>query len=1514
MREENPQVRAFSDVGFNYLIQGAADDRYREIVWYPTLAQEKTLEIEVTEWGGEGALETAYHYDPSVIDEETVSWIHDRFMLVLEQMLQYPEQKLSSTEVYTEAEKAFVRSALSGKHVDYDKTLTISELFQRQVDARGGQTAVIFGDEAVCYSELDARVNRLAAYIREQGVKPNDPVCLIMDKSIEMITAILAVIRAGGAYVPIDPDYPPQRISYILEDAAPVMVIRKCRADISLPDGLNIFNFENAADLEALGRQENRTLQNVNSSSDLCYMIYTSGTTGNPKGVQIEHRNLHNLILSYKEIYSVTEDDVFLQSAQYVFDQSVQEIFLPLLLGAKLALITKEQLLHLSELALYVRKNHITVMCMTPLALAELDAEDFPGIRLLETGGGEANSAVLGKWLRDGRQIFNTYGPTEYTVNTTSHLFTGGEGSSIPIGKAIFNTDLYILKDGRVCGVNVPGELCICGNSMARGYLNRPELNEKLFAVNPFTGEKMYRTGDLCRLNARGEVEFLGRIDEQVKVRGFRIELSEIDHCIRQLEGIRDLVITATEEEICAYIVSDEEIDSSRIKGYVSESLPYYMVPSHVERLSAIPRTVNGKLDKKALPAFGKHSEHAYAAPVTPLEKSLCGIFCDVLELDRVGVTDNFFEIGGHSLRAVRLINRIESTLNCQLKVQDVFACPTVCQMAELILRNGNSGMSVKETIPRAEERQYYPMSSSQKRMYLSWLMDKESVAYDMFVIYNIRGEIDAGKLEACLNEIVAKRSAFRTRFMMRGQEPLQEIVEGCRIELERADTSEGFFRPFDLNETPQLRARLVCNETDHQLLLDMPHIVSDGASVTLFMRDLVALYNGGSIALERLNYADYSVWMAGRDLSAQKKFWLELYQDLPEPLDLPTDYSRPKVHTRRGSSVFRMIRKDALRKFASAHRITDYMLFLSGIMILMGKYAGTEDVVIGSPIHGRTTRDSEEIYGMFVNTVAMRAYPEENKLLADFLKEISALCISAYDNQEYPFEELVEELKVERDLSRNPLFDVMFVLQNNEEAFDTPEDLIYMGDTVLMRSHERRHGSKFDLSFAVMEQSDAYEVELEYCSDLFTEKTAKRILEHLEAVFDAMLQPDEIRISDIEVINAAEKEQILHTFAGEAADTQENTVVSLFRKAVEKYPDRPAVCFGDTLLSYRKLNELVNIYANTMLERGLEKGDTAAIVGERCIAMTACCCAAMKCGAAYVMIDDLLPKERKEKIIRDSGAKLVLGAFASDQLPTDGNIGESVCEVTEDMPAYMIYTSGTTGQPKGVILRHRGVVNLICWLMKEHPFEENGKALEKTNLSFVDAVYEMFWPLLAGAMLEILPQGDEMYLNRLLASVKEHAVTNLILVPTVLNELLVLAEGTDLLDSVRLIMLSGEPLKAAAVAKARQVLNPQCVLINQYGQTEGGFSSTHYEIYCDKNSDDHPEERYPVMPIGKPIQNVSHYMMKGNSLCGIGIPGEICIHSKGLFLGYAGDPGMTEKKSLQIRSEKAISCIRGIT
>ncbi|MBP5222589.1 MAG: AMP-binding protein, partial [Lachnospiraceae bacterium] len=796
-------------------------------------------------------------------------------------------------------------------------------------------------------------------------------------------------------------------------------------------------------------------LNNIKNADDLFYCIYTSGTTGQPKGTCVKE----NAILSFFYDFIKRADSPVLErvliSNNYAYAASIQDIFFTWMSGGCGYLISDKMKKDTRACAEFIAKNKILFLFSTPSYFEVLSSEHKDII------AGSLKAVVLAgerfklakEFLADAATqhmtVINIYGQTEAFLVSVARSSVGvlAKKSGFHMGTPAGNARIYILNGIKLCGIGVAGEICIASDGLI-GYINNPKLTSEKFVRNPFGKGLLFRTGDQGCWTSEGNIEFIGRNDDQIKIRGFRVETGEIESRIRSVQGVKDCVVTVRTESdgnqaLCAYYIGSGKTRIEKIKEELSLSLPEFMIPSYIMQLDRFPVNRNGKLDRRALPEIVPEYAREYEAPVSSLEEKICGIFCEILGTGRIGRKDDFFRLGGHSLRATRLVNRLESLTGCRIAVNDIFTYSTPEKISALLetLESGKYN-----DIPNAEKREFYPMTSVQKGIFLSCQKDSGGILYNIPKCYRIKGNVDFELLNKAFQKMIERHEALRTEFLMKDEELVQRILGIVKGEINFVKNPEAsdqelmneFIRPFDLGKAPLVRAQLIDRGDGYLFCLDMHHIVGDGMSMNTFMREFSALYNGGELEKQPRQFKDYSEWMAERDLSSQEKYWKEQFEEDAPVLDMPLDFTRPQEQSFAGSKVLGSTGRKLGRKIeelAAKTGTTTYMVMLSAAMVLLSKYSRQEDIVIGSPISGRTHRDTEGMLGMFVNTLAMRGKPEGKKRFEEFLGEMKGVCLHAYENQEYPFEELVEVVEVQRDLSRNPLFDVMLVMQNNEQA-----------------------------------------------------------------------------------------------------------------------------------------------------------------------------------------------------------------------------------------------------------------------------------------------------------------------------------------------------------------------------------------------------------------------------------------------------------------------------------------------
>ncbi|WP_391204476.1 amino acid adenylation domain-containing protein [Psychrobacillus sp. L4] len=1013
----------------------------------------------------------------------------------------------------------------------YPKEKTIKILFEEQVEKTPNLTAVVFDNKHLTYKELNGKANSLARELKEKGIVTDTIVGIMLDRSIEMVIGILAILKAGGAYLPIDPIYPKERIQYILKDSGSKFLL-------SITDLIDNIEFEGEI-LDLFNKQlymgQSNNLELKSNPNDLAYIIYTSGTTGNPKGVMIEQRSLVNYIVYGINKYYANEKLHMPFYTSTSFDLTVTSIFSPLISGNTMVIHRNLDSVKLINEVFEVNNN--SIVKLTPAHLSLLKEMNYVNNSIKKIiVGGEDFTVELAKNIsnlfNNRLEIVNEYGPTEATVGCIVHIYDIERDykNLVLIGKPISNTQAYIVdKNLKLMPIGIPGELCISGDGLARGYLNRPELTKEKFVDNPFkVGQKMYKTGDLAKWLPDGNIECLGRIDNQVKIRGFRIELGEIENVLLQHEELKEVAVVVNENKeqekfICAYLVSKVEVDILNLRVFLKDRLPEYMIPSYFTQLEKLPLTQNGKLDRRALPEPKRNTTNKYEAPRNGVEKKLSEMWTEILDTEKISINDNFFHLGGHSLKATVLMAKVHKELDVEIPLKVLFDNPTISGLSEFI-KNAQKNQYV--TIEKAEERAFYKASSSQKRMYTLQQMDKQSTAYNMPIIIEIHGKVEFERIEDTFQKIVERQEILRTSFKANGYEIVQKVDSYSKFKLTIGTTLDGFVRPFKLDEAPLFRAELVEENKKTYLLIDMHHIISDGVSMSILMKEFKAFYEREKMEPLTIQYKDYSEWQnelfKKNKVKKQEEYWMKVFNNEIPVLNIPYDNERPTFKTYEGASLSKTINKEiteGLRIISRETGSTMHMVLFSAFSILLSKYSGQEDLVIGIPVAGRTNVDLQKIMGMFVNTLAIRSNPSGEKSYDEFLKEIKSSLLTAYENQDYQLEKLIENLNIRRDAGRNPLFDVMFSM---DDAFEGKE-LELVGTTFRLHDFENKT-SKFDITLNVVEQEETLELNFEYCTNLFNSESIEKILVHLD---NLLKQIGENRNKKIKNICLATQEEI---------------------------------------------------------------------------------------------------------------------------------------------------------------------------------------------------------------------------------------------------------------------------------------------------------------------------------------------------------------------------------------------------
>ncbi|WP_441247705.1 amino acid adenylation domain-containing protein [Kitasatospora sp. McL0602] len=1497
-----------------------------------------SMDLAETGTGFTGVLE----YATELFDRASVERMAAHFLTLLAGVVADPAARVSRLPLLTAAEQHRLVTDWNRTQVPVPAAC-VHELVSRQATATPERTAVVCDGRRLSYRELEEQANQVAHRLIRAGVGPETLVGLCVERGPELLTGLLGILKAGGAYVPLDPAHPRERLTFVLDDvAAPVVLTQRRLADrIPAGDGRSVLCLDDDGHLgEPVTAPPRRA-----APGNLAYLIYTSGSTGSPKGVQTRHDNLTNGLLAMQELMGLSAEDRLLALAPYTFDISTVDLLLPLIQGARIHLATHAEVTSPTRLAAILADDGITVLQATP-SLWRLVVEEIPDLsdRLHLLLGGEALDPDLAAATRPlVRRLNNVYGPTETTIWVLGTELEPGDAPAavVPIGRPLANAQVYLL-DGWLnpVPVGVPGEVYVAGVGLARGYWGRAGLTAGRFVACPFggSGERMYRTGDLGRWRVDGVLEFLGRTDDQVKVRGFRVELGEVEVALRGSSLVGDAVVMAREDvpgdqRLVGYVVPvvpGAGVDVALLRRRVGERLPEYMVPSLVVVVDALPLKSNGKVDRGALPVpDGSRpvTGAAYVAPVGPVQRAIARVWGQVLGVDRVGAEDNFFEIGGHSLLATRVISRLRKEFGAGLGVHSVFAAPTVAGLADAVRAGGTVAPGMPDIRPVPRQGALRP-SFAQERLWILEQLTPDSTEYLLMRALRLTGELDAGALERALTELLARHEVLRTRFEAVAGAPVQVIepptglvlavtdlsglpAEQAAAELAAAVTAEGT-RPFDLGTAPLLRARLLrLPGGEHVLVLVVHHIAADGWSMGVITRELAALYAAqrqgrpSPLAPLPIQYADFAVrqreWLRDDVLDGQLGYWRQQLGGLAA-LELPADHPRPAVRSGRGAEYEFTVPPEVASVLAELSRrvgATMFMTLLAAFQVLLARYCGQQDIAVGTPIANRNHADTEGLVGFFVNTLVMRADLVGDPMFTELLAQVRETALAAYDHQDLPFERLVEELRPERDLSRNPLFQVMFIFQN------TPVVPFELTGATVTPVDWQAPVAKFDLTLSVRERGGQLDCLIEYSTDLFEPGTVARLAGHLTTLLTGIAADPDRRLSGLPVLTGPERQELLGRWTDTAAPAPSDRCVhELFEDHAARTPDALAVVIGDTVLTYGELNRRANQLAHHLRARGAGPETPVALCVERSAEMVVGLLGILKSGAAYVPLDPAHPTQRLLHILADTGAPLlVTQQHLRDRLAAGipalcldhDQDQQAVAARPGDNPAplagpanlaYVMYTSGSTGGPKGVSIQHGGVSAYLWFVASQYRITPGTRVLQLASIGFDASVRDLLGPLTCGATAVLFQQEGPFDPVAIVTCIARHQVEVLLsAVPSQLREIMSVPGAEHYLESVRLTAVSGESLRLAGL-RGHDALRGS--LVNQYGPTESTMTCTFWP--ADADWADRAEDL-----VGRPVPNKRIHVLDGwLNPVPVGVPGEVYVAGVGLARGYWGRAGLT--------------------
>ncbi|MCE5345210.1 MAG: amino acid adenylation domain-containing protein [Bacteroidales bacterium] len=1509
----------------------------------PVTNRTSTFDITLSLWENGKRIEGEIEYNLDILKKETILHLRDSFIYLLQSLIENPESSIESLSIISENEKKII-DGFNDTSTNYPKDKTIAELFEELANLYPNKTAIVFKENSLTYSQLNEKSNQLARVLRNSGVIANDPVCILVDRSIDMIVGIFGILKAGGAYVPLDPEYPEFRKNFIISDSGCKILVTQNKYITDTAEGI----IKLSLDSPDTYHTDKSNLEGINVPSDLAYIIYTSGTTGVPKGTLIPQRGVVRLVRNTNYVDFTSEDRV-LQSTSIVFDASTVGIFGALLNGATLYLIDKETVLDPNLLGYALAKDNIT-MTDFPTALftqiAEVRSDIFNKLKTLLIGGDSLSAPHINKVRKNNPQlaVINEYGPTENSCNSTAYKVDRDFDYNIPIGKPISNSTAYIFdKNMNYQPIGIIGELYVGGDGLSRGYLNRDDLNRKSFIDHPyFPGKRLYKTGDLARWLPDGNIEFHGRIDNQIKIRGFRVELGEIEFVLSEIEGVVETVIKPIkigdgDYKLIAFlnVVETFGMDSKDINNLVKEKLPSYMLPSAYKLMHGFPLTINGKIDRKAL-VFDlselENKDRKETGDLTQTEKVLIDIWGDVLKTKDIISTDNFFDIGGNSLMVLRLVNKIKEKLGVTMSLKAFMNHPTIIQSANYI----DSQTQTKEKdieLVHATEMTNLPLTFNQKRLWLISKLRPDIPSYIVPFTFKLTGPLNCEIFKKSIDILFRRHHIVFSVIKEDNGEPYCDIVPS-KVDisfidysgLTEVERSEKVFdlinadsrKVFDLQKGPLYRLYLIkTGNEEYYFRMSIHHIVFDGWSWSVLAKDLNNIYNsllkGKEADLEELEFQqyDYARWekssVGSRHEAESVEFWKENLDGASTILNFPYDFKRTKEPSGKGKYETFQISQDLsekLRKISKAEDSSLFVTMLSAFGIQMQKYSGEDDINIGLPVAYRPHSRFENIIGMFVNTVVVRLRYENELTFRDIIHMTKEAALNAIAHQDLPFEKVVEIVNPGRSSHTNPLFQVGFTWQNN---LDEPLNLDRI-KSEKVTGNER--SAIFDITMALWENENRVEGEIEFNVDILRSDTIVRLRDNFVQLLHSVIENPDQAISEIALISESDMNK-LSEFNNTDASYEHNLFIHRkFELQVKENPDLPALLGNNQTISYKELNDHANRLANYLITRGVQIEDKVGICIDRSMEMMISIFGVLKAGAAYLPLSPENPTERLKSIILDANPKLILSSkIASTNIPEgtpvvfiDDIISEPLSEnssnpdvkMTSKNLAYVLYTSGSTGTPKGVMIEHHSVLNRLGWMQKAFPIDRNDTLLQKTPITFDVSVWELFWWFFNGAKLVMLPKGGEKDPEALVQYIDNYNVTTIHFVPSMFAtfyETIITRKLLDKLGSLNRIFLSGEALPLKLVKEFNEMRKFYSLpdLINLYGPTEATVDVSYYN--CPRNG---IENVY----IGKPIDNTKLFVVnRKNILQPIGVPGELLIAGVNLARGYLNRPDLTSEK-----------------
>ncbi|WP_339542320.1 non-ribosomal peptide synthetase [Pseudomonas sp. JAI120] len=1503
-----------------------------ELPWH---SREAKFDLQLhSEEDRNGRLSLSFDYADELFDSATIQRLAEHFIHLLQAVCEQPQQAIGDLQLMQQDEQPAWSQAPCAPAQHWLPEL----LNQHTSDA----TALVWQDGSLTFAQLHTQANRLAHYLRDKGVGPDVCVAIAAERSPQLLVGLLAIIKAGGAYVPLDPDYPAERLAYMLKDSGVHLLLTQTALLDRVPSAEGVCVI--AMDTLHLDGWPTQPPGLHLHGDNLAYVIYTSGSTGQPKGVGNTHAALAERLQWMQATYQLNDSDVLMQKAPISFDVSVWECFWPLITGCRLVLAGPGEHRDPHRIAQLVQAYGVTTLHFVPpllqLFIDEPLVAECTSLRRLFSGGEALPSELRNRVLAQlpAVQLHNRYGPTETAINVTHWHCTAEDGERSPIGRPLGNVICRVLDEQlNPLPAGVPGELCIGGIGLARGYLGRAGLTAERFVADPQgeAGARLYRTGDRARWSADGLLEYLGRLDQQVKLRGFRVEPEEIEARLLALDGIAQAVVLVRDAQLIGYYTAHTALDEQDVKAALAAELPEYMVPAQLMRLDAMPLSPSGKLDRRALPApVWQTREHV--EPETPLQQQIAAIWREVLGVPRIGLRDDFFALGGHSLLATQIISRTRQACDVELPLRTLFEASELGAFAEQVGLIQASGQRNQQTAIATVDRSVpVPLSYSQQRMWFLWQMEPDSPAYNVGGMARLRGVLDVARFEAALQALILRHETLRTTFPSVDGVACQKVSAQTGLRMDWQDISAldesareqrlqqladvEAHTPFNLETGPLLRACLVkAGEQEHYLVLTLHHIVTEGWAMDIFARELSALYEAfiderlSPLAPLPVQYLDYSVWqrqwLESGERQRQLDYWTAQLGSEHPLLELPGDRPRPPVQSHRGE-LYRFDLSDDLaarvRAFNAERGLTLFMTMTATLAVLLYRYSGQTDLRIGAPVANRIRPESEGLIGAFLNTQVLRCQLTGQMNVAELFEQVRHTVIEGQSHQDLPFDHLVEALQPPRSAAYNPLFQVMC----NVQRWEFQQSRQLAGMTVDYLANDAR-ATKFDLNLEVTDLDHRLGCCLTYSTDLFDEPRIARMAEHWRNLLEALIANPQQCLSELPLLSATEQRALQDSLGVEAGEHRlDQCIHQLFSQQALKRAQAPALTFAGFTLTYAELDARANRLAWMLRERGVGPQVRVGLALPRSLEMVIGLLAILKAGGAYVPLDPEYPLDRLHYMIEDSGIGLLLSDAAmfealgelpatvacwclEDDLSVLANYpaGELPFISVPQHQAYLIYTSGSTGKPKGVVVSH-GEIAMHCQAVIERfGMRPDDCELHFYSINFDAATERLLVPLLSGAQVVLRAQG-QWDAEEICGLIRTHRINILGFTPSYGSQLAQWLATQQQTLPVRMCITGGEALTGEHVQRIRAAFQPE-VFFNAYGPTETVV------MPLASLAPQQLEEGAASVPIGSIIGDRVAYILDADlALVPQGATGELYVGGAGLAQGYHERPGMTAER-----------------